>query len=179
MLLSETQQSGFEPKFFNQVQQEFPSLVKNLLKSPEADQQKSRAQIPLELIHRYHDHFYHINKSFLKDFWRHEEERRNGDYLPKMLCESVGQNFAKGYDIYGNFFEAESKVSSMNRGQQKFTRWQEVACKFFGYLLGCSKFDPVKNIANLTSLLRLREKASKEDPELERIISFYLKNLPL
>jgi len=163
--------SSSEPKFFSQDQQEFPSLKKNYLRPSKVLPQPR----PKSLHHQ--DHFYHINKTYLRDFWRHDEEKKNGEYITKMLCESVGRDRASSYSSIFCMEDASHHASS--HPPYTVTRWQEVATSFFAYLLVLPDFDPISNSGHLRALVRLKEKAAKQDGELESIIKFYIGTLPL
>eukprot|EP01121_Diplochlamys_sp_Union-15-3_P008743 TRINITY_DN2335_c0_g2_i2.p1 TRINITY_DN2335_c0_g2~~TRINITY_DN2335_c0_g2_i2.p1 ORF type:complete len:169 (-),score=20.82 TRINITY_DN2335_c0_g2_i2:161-667(-) len=163
-----------EPIFFSTVQQEFQSLKRDYLKQASNQPEPVCSGLEAQLKDAGRNQFYLINKAYLRDFWRHEEEKKNGEYITKMLCESVGRD--KAYS-YSSVFCCEEKP--LNSAGKIYSRWQEVAVNFFAYLLVTPDLDPLNNTAHLSALVRLKEKASKQDPELESIIKFFITTLEL
>eukprot|EP01121_Diplochlamys_sp_Union-15-3_P019996 TRINITY_DN7668_c0_g1_i1.p1 TRINITY_DN7668_c0_g1~~TRINITY_DN7668_c0_g1_i1.p1 ORF type:complete len:173 (-),score=23.05 TRINITY_DN7668_c0_g1_i1:111-629(-) len=170
--------SAEKPKFFTTIQQEFQTLKKDYLK-----QSSSQIESPLcpnitkaQVKDAGRNQFYHINKAYLKDFWRHEEEKKHGEYITMMLCESVGRDKAHSYSSIFCWGE-ENRIQTSSG--KSYTRWQEVATHFFAFLLGMSEFDPLNHTSHLSALVRLKEKASRQDADLESIIKFFISTLEL
>eukprot|EP00029_Vermamoeba_vermiformis_P013199 TRINITY_DN8110_c0_g1_i1.p1 TRINITY_DN8110_c0_g1~~TRINITY_DN8110_c0_g1_i1.p1 ORF type:complete len:182 (+),score=35.09 TRINITY_DN8110_c0_g1_i1:106-651(+) len=126
--------------------------------------------------------FQRIMRDYLKEFWRHECELREGEksYTSKISSPEHLSLFWEGLEestksyISSNLKINPSNVNTTNNNYyiQK-TRWQVYAEKFFAHLLQKDELDPLQG-AHLKQLAVLKTQVEKTDPELAQIINNYI-----